>query len=137
MNAWLRKTLRQAAWAPLTVLALFAIASLGFDAYGLYPWLDIPTHFLGGMAMGYFFLAAIGQAQLALGPIDPLIQRLLAIGLTGMTAMSWEFLEFASDQLLGTTMNYGVQDTLSDLFFGLLGGLVVLAFLVRAPSANS
>jgi hypothetical protein len=50
----------------------------------------------------------------------------LSLGLTAVTAVVWEFLEFLSDVTFGTHMNLGVSDTLSDLLFGLLGALVVV-----------
>jgi hypothetical protein len=45
MRNWLKDTLQQAAWALLTVFVLFVLAAKGFNAYNLYPWLDMPTHF--------------------------------------------------------------------------------------------
>jgi hypothetical protein len=67
------------------------------------------------------------HSQLRLGCIPKCIQLLLSLGLTAITAVVWEFLEYSSDVALGTKMNLGVSDTLSDLFFGLLGGIVMLA----------
>ncbi|CAN5236436.1 hypothetical protein BH11PSE11_BH11PSE11_16880 [soil metagenome] len=132
MRAWIANTFRQAAWAPLTVFAFYAVAAKGFHAYILYPWLDIPTHFCGGMAITYFFLAAIFHAQRLVGNIPRLVQSPLALGMTAITAVIWEFLEFLSDVVLGTKMNLGVADTLSDLFFGLLGGVVVVLAVALA-----
>jgi hypothetical protein len=130
MNIWLKNTLRQAAWAPLVVFVFYAVAAKGFNAnaYILYPWLDMPTHFCGGLAITYFFQVATIHSQLRLGCIPKCIQLLLSLGLTAITAVVWEFLEYSSDLALGTKMNLGVSDTLSDLCFGLLGGIVMIAF---------
>ncbi len=133
MKTWLKDTFRQAAWAPLLVFVFYAVAAKGFNAYILYPWLDMPTHFCGGIAITYFFSVAIAHAQLRIGAIPKLIQLLLSIGLTAITAVVWEFLEFSSDIVLGTKMNLGVSDTLSDLFFGLLGA-IVMALSLASPS---
>ena len=54
---------------------------------------------------------------------------LLSPGLTAITAIVQEFLEFSSDIVRGIKMNLGVSDTLSDLFFGLLGGVVMVALV--------
>jgi hypothetical protein len=132
MKLWLRNTFQQAAWAPCIVFIFYAIAAKGFNAYIIYPWLDIPTHFCGGVAITYFFLVATTHSQLPLGHIPRVVHLLLSLGLTAITAVIWEFLEFSSDIALGTKMNLGVSDTLSDLFFGLLGGIVIL--LVAASS---
>lgn len=135
MKIWLLNTFRDAAWAPITVFIFYAIAARGFNAYLSYPWLDIPTHFFGGLAMSYFFLAASRHAEPVLGVIAPFVQALLSLGLTALTAIAWEFLEFASDALLGTKMNLGVADTLADLLFGLLGGVVMVGLSRRAAFA--
>jgi uncharacterized membrane protein YjjP (DUF1212 family) len=131
MNIWLKNTFQQAAWAPLTVFVFYAVAAKIFNAYILYPWLDIPTHFFGGVAITYFFLVAITHGQTLVGVIPQLIQLVLSVGLTAFTAVVWEFLEFSSDFALGTQMNLGVADTLSDLFFGLLGGAVMVVVAAR------
>lgn len=135
MRIWINNTFRQAAWAPISVFIFYAVAAKVFNAYILYPDLDIPTHFFGGMAITYFYSVAIQHSHVLIGHTYKNIQFLLAIGLTAITAVVWEFLEFSADKLLGTLMNLGVSDTLSDLFFGLLGG-VVAVFLVRYKTSK-
>jgi hypothetical protein len=141
MRFWLKNTFQQAAWAPLTIFVFYAVAAKGFNAYILYPWLDMPTHFCGGMAITYFFLIAIVHSQALIGNVPKPIQFSLSLGLTAIIAVVWEFLEYLSDIVLGTKMNLGVSDTLSDLFFGLLGGVVVLGIAARstllAPAISS
>ena len=127
MSNWIKQSLQQAAWAPLTVFIFYAVAAKGFNAYLIYPWLDMPTHFFGGLAMTYFYLVLLQQSQRLVGAIPRLILFSFPLGLTAITAALWEFLEFLSDAAFGTKMNLGVSDTLSDQFFGLLGGAVLLA----------
>ncbi len=131
MNAWFKNAFSQAAWAPVTVFIFYAVAAKVFNAYIAYPWLDIPTHFAGGLAISYFFLHAVFYSQPVVGAIPKLVQRLLVLGLTAITAVAWEFFEYACDVMLGTKMNLGVADTLADLFFGLLGAVVVISFAYR------
>jgi hypothetical protein len=76
MKTCLLHTFRDAAWAPITVIIFYAIAARGFDAYLRYPWLVMPTHFFGGVAITYFFLAASRHAQPVLGVIAPLVGTL-------------------------------------------------------------
>jgi hypothetical protein len=133
MKHWIKTTLTQAAWAPLVVFLVYGVGAKIFDVYLTFPNLDIPTHFLGGAAMAYFFLAAIEHSQHLLGAIPRAIQALLAIGLSTWVAVVWEFLEYGSDLLLRTQMNLGVRDTLSDLFFGVLGAFVVAGLAYRRP----
>ncbi len=124
MRNWIMRTLLQAAWAPLIVFTFYAIAAKGYNAYIMAPWLDMPTHFFGGMAMTYFYTVVIKNSQSLVGLIPRLIQMFLSIGLIAITAILWEFLEYASDFAINTKMNLGVSDTLSDLFFGLFGGVI-------------
>ncbi len=127
MKSWAFNTFRQAAWAPLGVFVFYYwIAADVFDAYIHYPWLDMPTHFCGGVAITYFYLAAGAHAQALIGAIPKPARFVMALGLTAITAVLWEFAEYASDVLLHTEMNLGVSDTLSDLFFGLLGGSTMI-----------
>jgi hypothetical protein len=127
MTVWLTQTLRQAAWAPLSVFVFYAIAAKGFNAYIHFPWLDMPTHFCGGWAITYFYAVAVDRSQPMIGRIPAAVLSVLPLGLTAITAVVWEFLEYFSDIALGTKMNLGVADTLFDLFFGLLGGVVAVA----------
>ena len=126
MKKWIVNSLREAAWAPLLVFCFYAVAAKGFQAYLLFPWLDMPTHFAGGMAMTWFFRVSVTHLQEVVGRIPNAIRLALSLGLTAIVAVVWEFLEFFSDVALGTQMNLGVADTLSDLFFGLAGGLLIV-----------
>jgi hypothetical protein len=130
MKHWVGSTFRQGAWAPLTVFIVYALIAKGFGVGMVFPWLDIPAHLFGGMAIAYFFAIGIANIQVILGTVPQVIQMALSLGLTAITAVAWEFLEFAADIALGTHINLGVADTLSDLFFGLLGGVIVVSFKV-------
>jgi len=127
MKTWLIDTLRRAAWAPLLVFVLYIVVAKALNWYIQFPNLDMPTHFVGGLAMTYFYLTAIRSSQNMIGTIPNIVQLLFAASLTAFTAIIWEFLEKLSDSVLHTKMNLGVDDTLSDLFFGLLGA-VALSF---------
>jgi hypothetical protein len=132
MKHFLKTTFRQAAWAPAVVLIFYAIAAKGFNAYILYPWLDIPSHFCGGLAITHLFCTTIRNSQPLIGIIPKVIQLTLAVGLTAISAIVWEFIEYLSDFFLGSKLNLGVNDTLSDLFFGLLGAVFIVAFAFQA-----
>jgi hypothetical protein len=112
----------------LVVFCVHIVVAKGFNAYISYPWLDIPAHIFGGVAMAYFILVCVAYSQDFLGSIPKAIQLVAAFGLTAVVAIVWEFAEFLSDLAFGTRLNLGVSDTLSDLFFGLLGASVVVLF---------
>lgn len=127
---WITETIREAAWAPLSVFS-FYLAGLALHLYKLFPPLDIPTHFMGGLVITYFYRCAIRNSQRLVGKIPLPIQVLFAFTCTGTTTVLWEFCENFLDFFFGTNMVRGLQDTLVDLFLGLLGGLVLSLFYRR------
>ena len=129
-SKWTTETLREAAWAPLSVLGFYLLAR-SFLLFKLFPPLDIPTHFLGGVAITYFYRVAIRQSQKQVGEIPFPIQILFAITCTGTTAIFWDFYENILDFFFDTGMVRGVQDTVVDLLMGLLGALVLSLFYRR------
>ncbi|MEO8356581.1 MAG: hypothetical protein ABI621_11755 [Chloroflexota bacterium] len=126
---WMLVTLRESAWAPVGVFGFYLFGLL-FNLYDLYPPLDIPTHFMGGVAITYLYRTAIHNSQKILGEIPPAIQIMLAFAATGTTTVFWEFYENILDYFLGTQMVRGLGDTLLDMFLGLFGALV-LSLLYR------
>jgi len=130
LATWIVDTLREAAWAPLSVLGFYSLG-LAFHLFKLFPLLDIPTHFLGGVVITYFYRSAIRHSQKLVGEIPFPIQVLFAITCTGTTTILWEFYENILDFFAGTQMVRGVQDTIVDLFVGLLGALVLSLFYKR------
>jgi hypothetical protein len=127
ITKWILATLREAAWAPVSVVVVYMIGFvLGW--YDIFPPLDIPTHFVGGVAIAYFYLAAIRNSQKYVGEIPSVIQKFLAFTTAGTTTILWEFLEFLSDYFLDTQHIFGLNDTIKDMFFGLAGALLVSMF---------
>jgi hypothetical protein len=120
-------------WAPLAVFALHCVASLGFDAYDRFPWIDVPMHLLGGLAVGYFvdrclfLLLPSRETTPELRRAEPVL--ILSLVCTG--AVLWEFAEFVVDRWVGTDSQVGLEDTLGDLLVGLVGGGIYLAMRGR------
>ena len=127
---WIFKTARASAWAPLSLYIIYRTAK-AFGAYQVYPWLDIPTHFMGGVAIAYFYRSAIANSQKLVGSIPVPIQILLTLTCTGTTTILWEFFEYISDFFFHTNMILGLEDTLKDMFFGLLGSLILLLLIPK------
>lgn len=127
--AWIIDTLREAAWAPLGVFLFYLIAR-SLQLFSLFPPLDIPTHFLGGMVITYFYRVAIRKVQKLVGEIPFPIQVIFAFTCAGTTMIFWEFYEYVFDFFFHTQMVRGVTDTTVDFFVGLLGALV-LSFFYR------
>ena len=132
---WLNQSLREAGWAPLLVFAVHVIALRVFDAYSRFAHLDLFMHFIGGAVMAFFFHRTSINASLigVFGPHHPITHRLLVFTATCAVALFWEFAEFVADQTLGTHSQAGLEDTLGDLLFGVIGaGAFILANFVFA-----
>ena len=125
--------LRKAGWFPSLIFLIHCILSLGFKAYDRMPWLDVPMHLLGGVAIAYFFdivlqhldrlgRMRIGSRQAAL---------LMILGLTGTATVLWEFAEFLADALFHLGAQRSIANTMKDQFMGLLGGLGYLGLFHR------
>ncbi|RPJ27926.1 MAG: hypothetical protein EHM33_06320 [Chloroflexi bacterium] len=127
---WISATLREAAWAPLSILGFYGLA-FSLRLFKLFPPLDMPVHFLGGIVITYFYRSALRHSQKLVGEIPFPVQVLFAFTCTATTAILWEFYENILDFFLGTHVVRGVQDTIVDLLMGLLGALVFSLFYRR------
>ncbi|HLE92067.1 MAG TPA: hypothetical protein VI753_13035 [Anaerolineales bacterium] len=127
---WISATLRESAWAPLGVL-IFYLIGRPLHLYDLFPPLDMPSHFIGGVTITYFYRSSIRNSQGIAGVIPSSIQILLAFTCTGTTIILWEFYENLFDFFFGTHMVRGLEDTILDMLWGLLGALVLSAFYRR------
>ncbi len=104
--------------------------------YWRFTWMDMPMHFLGGVFAGmifvWFFRKFVGFLDLH---SKFLVFTVLLLGFVSLVGVFWEFYEFLYDLFissrgLGPLAMQGVQDTMSDLFFDILGGFAV-AVLMR------
>ena len=124
---WVLATLREAAWAPLSVVVFYSLG-LALHLFKMFPFIDMPTHFMGGVTITYFYRVAIRNSQKFLGDIPAPIQILLAFTATGTTTVLWEFYENLMDHFFGFQMVRGLEDTIVDLVMGLSGALVLSLF---------
>jgi hypothetical protein len=119
------KTLKQSSLPVLIVFLIFyLLADTVLKAYTPYPWIDIPAHITGGMAICYFFYRLSVNIQELIGKIPKLSIYVMSIGLTVIIAVFWECFEYLSDAKFGTTTSLGLKDTLSDILNGLLGSII-------------
>jgi hypothetical protein len=130
MIDWILSIGRESLWAPLAVFSLYLVG-LAFDLYDVYPRLDIPTHFMGGVTITYLYRVAIRNSQVFLGEIPLPVQILFAFTCTGTTVVLWEFYEIVLDTFLKTHMVLGLYDTIKDMLLGLSGALVITVLYRR------
>jgi hypothetical protein len=126
---WLVSALLQAGWAPAGVFLFHAFASRVMRLYENHPTSDIAMHSVGGVAIAFFFRRAASLAAGAgvIGAINRTGLSVMVFGLTCAAAVFWEFGEYLSDHYLGTRTQLGLDDTLGDMLFGIVGGVAFLA----------
>ena len=119
---------------PVLVLIVHFFLSF-FNVYGILPWFDMPIHFLGGMAVGATYFLTLkylqGKNYLRLNNISRVI---FVFALVSLTAVFWEFFEFSVTSITGLGLQGNLDDTMFDLFLGMLGGLLAAIFLEIASS---
>jgi hypothetical protein len=123
---------RVGGWAPLLVFIAYLLLTRAIHAFQIWPSLDIPMHFSGGMAVAFFISRcfqtlpreSVGRSRVA-------VLELLLIGsLTISVAVFWEFAEFTADQLFGSNLQVSLANTMQDLAMGISGAIVII--LIRS-----
>lgn len=109
----------------LGILAVSLICSY-FGAYESFPYIDIPFHLAGGFSIGisYFALKFLLKSKMRILPKKPLIRNLEVLTLVLIAALFWEVLEGLLLKLYLNSPQYPLSDTLSDLLFGMIGGVL-------------
>ena len=110
------------------VLALFLHVVGGFSGlYDTVPGWDHITHVMSASlvaALGFVTIVSVDKYVASIY----LPRQFLAVFI-GMVTMAvgvlWELMEFANDQLTGSHLQYSLGDTMLDLFFDGVAGLVV------------
>ena len=111
---------------PAGVFVFSYVISILFNAYAVYPWIDIPMHFLGGFAIAYTsylflrFFREKGYMEIN----NKALFTLIIVSLVALIAVLWEFYESLMKYFFDTNMQPSLEDTILDLFMGLIGGVV-------------
>lgn len=120
--------------APLSLLLVHIIITK-LNWYEQHYWIDTPMHFFGGVSIGvssYYLL----QMPIFKFSRSPLGNFLFVVGMTALAASSWEIFEFNMDFYFASNMQSSILDTMKDLAFGLLGGLITGAILIIFSKKN-
>ena len=127
------------------ILVVHVLATIN-HWYWTYRWFDMPMHFLGGFWVAIVFLSLDSKFKILNSKF--LVNVILILGFAALVGVLWEFFEFLLDAFLSKdgysgsfqVLRYGVKDlytdTLSDLFFDLLGGLTMAAIFQFRKSKN-
>tara|TARA_B100000315_G_C14185812_1_gene411060 strand:+ start:186 stop:587 length:402 start_codon:yes stop_codon:yes gene_type:complete len=111
----------------------FAWVAFFLELYAIFPWFDILMHIIGGMsvAFAYFFTLKYFERRRYL-KLNTFFMLLFVVSLVALTAVLWEFYEFILTFVTGMSFQGNLQDTISDFFFGILGGLTLVIILEKA-----
>ena len=123
----------RAGWFPSIIFFIHCVLSLGFNAYDRLTWLDVIMHFLGGVAIAYFFDQSIEHLD-RLGVMrvgGTMASLVMIIGLVAMSTVVWEFMEFLADTFFDAGSQRGVANVMKDQFLGLVGGIAYVGFFMR------
>ncbi len=127
-TTWISRSIMRAGWAPLAFFLLHVTLSKGFGAYLAKPGLDVPMHFFGGVVIAFFLRTSARneEGRQVLGPMTTLAENLLVFASVCTATVIWEFAEWSGDSLGLTDAKVGLDDTILDMFLGVLGGVVYL-----------
>jgi len=118
---------------PMTVLAAHLIASKVLNLYMLFPNLDIPAHFVGGLAIAYTSTQILSylEKEKITARLNPVMFLVFIFSLTGTATVFWEFAEFIYDRLLNTNIQISLANTMQDQLMGILGGVAWIFIYTR------
>lgn len=106
---------------------IFILVSHGlafwFKLYYLFLWLDMAQHFLGGIWIALIFNLCVKRFSLPFS-LSVFLFAATILGAVAFAGVLWEFFEFVLNRYIVNIGFLGYEDTLSDLFFDLLGGAV-------------
>ncbi len=104
------------------------ILAINFQFYALIPNLDVPMHFVGGMAIAASAIQLINffEKNKFVTFNSHWLRAFILVALVCLAASIWEMSEFSADLFLGWHLQYSLFDTMKDMILGLTGGIVVI-----------
>lgn len=125
---WAGDSVRRFGWAPIVVMGTHLVLSKLTRVYAVAPNTDVAMHFVGGVAIAFFFWRSVRSALggRILGPLTLFGQAVVAMALSCSSTVLWEFAEWTTDRLGLTQAQSGLPDTMLDMALGTLGGLIFL-----------
>jgi len=114
----------------IVVIFFLNLLAMKFYWYWSIPWFDMLMHFLGGLFISLVLLW-LNYFRGLLGSFSKKKAILIAILGTLVIGLLWEIFEFSLDTFI-TEKSWDMADTLSDLFFDLLGaGIGTIYYYAR------
>jgi hypothetical protein len=116
------------AFIPPAIILLLHIFAMKFYFYSSIPHLDIPMHFMGGMAMATSAILLINYVEkIKIITIkNNFVRAIILVTFVSAIACYWEIYEFIFDTFWGSSLQMGVFDTMKDLLIGITGSIIVI-----------
>ncbi len=113
---------------PPAIIFILHVFAMKFYFYSSIPHLDIPMHFMGGMAMAASAILLINYVEkIKLITIkNNIVRAIILITFVSAIACYWEIYEFLVDTFWGLSLQMGVFDTMKDLLIGITGSIIVI-----------
>ncbi len=124
------RALHVAAFLVVGVFVLNLLATY-LHLYWVFSWFDMLMHFLGGVAAGYLVYIILYKKASSLQQDSPVLFIFLIVGGTLVIGFLWEILEVVLDTFFRSQLAPALSDSLSDLFFDALGGMVAGLWVFR------
>lgn len=115
----------------LVVLSVFHLTAIKYFLYWKVFWFDWFMHFFGGAWLALFIVWLFYfSGKFSISKYPPLLILILVSGFAVTAGFFWEILEFLFDVFFNGRgyfgrSQFGLKDTMSDLFFDFLGGIFV------------
>lgn len=123
----------------VVLLAVGHITAIYFNLYEGRVWIDMPLHFIAGIALGVIWIWILDYREArGVSYSDLLLLTMSLVGWVLLLSFSWELFEFAMrEYFLKLAQAWKIyppnpKDTLSDMIFGLLGGLLTVPYKLLA-----
>ena len=107
-----------------TIVYLVHVVVRTLGGYEIFPDIDIPFHYLGGLSIAYSCARVLSylESEKLTAALHRGYFLLLLFSITATVAVFWEFAEFLSDRVLNTSLQPSIANTMHDQFLGILGG---------------
>jgi len=120
---------------PIIIFVLHSISLRILNLYAIFPNLDIPFHYVGGLSIAYSSALILSylQKERLIPTLNKVIAFVLILSVTATVAVFWEFAEFLGDTFLNMNLQGSIANTMQDQFLGILGGLTWAVIYSRRP----
>lgn len=131
----------------LFIFITFHLLALYNFWYWEFRWLDMPMHFFGGFLIAMLFIwlnlrfKILNDFLISRLP-NYLITVLITLSFVSLIGVLWEFQEFLYDIFISSKnsniiLQLSAADTIKDLFFDLLGGMVfLLIYFIKSKNSR-